>query len=210
MAERELFGESSLNSNKYVDPLNTPSATIEVKPLIEKGQSEFKKQTFFERIGRIFIAGDFKSAREYVLTKVLEPAAREVFYKAVTGFADSFIRGNTKSTTVKPETRSYETYWVSSTGQEASPVKTEKFRYQEVIVTGEHAANNIVEGLKNLYTKKKAFTVAEFYTLANRDYEYPDNTYGWNQSNLTYINKKAIGGDKFLIELPQPVPLNIR
>lgn len=203
------------------DPANYPNNSITARTRQEerekvesvvKGKATKQKETLGRKFKRLFMPGNIRDAKSYVIEQVIIPglkngalaAVEMIFFGQVSGrFQQRSSVGNRNNQT------NYS--YISSSGARLGDrglsmprTKRETFSFQDIWFETYDDASAVVEAMVDILDRLGVVTVGDFYTLCGIETEYTDYDWGWK--GLTKLEPRRIR-DGYAIDMTPPVYL---
>jgi hypothetical protein len=179
-----------------------------------------RKKGLGQRFGENFVAGDARSALNYVMFDVLLPAAKDMIAETGSEFLNRLIFGETRrrrgtwgSTPPQSGPTGYVTYnqRYSMGSRQSGPERVISRRarashdFDEVILQSRAEAEEVIDNLYEVVSQYGVVSVADLYQLVGITASHQDTKWGWTELRGTGVSKVRHG---YLLDLPQPVPLD--
>lgn len=203
------------------DPANYPNNSITARTRQEerekvesviKGKAIKQKETLGRKFKRLFMPGDIKDARSYVVEQVIIPglkngalaAVEMIFFGQVSG------RFQQRSGTANRNNQTNYSY-ISSAGARVTDriltlprAQRETFSFQNISFENYDDAKEVVESMADFFDRVGLVTVGDFYTFCGIATEHPDYDWGW--TSLTKCEPRRIR-DGYVIDMTPPIYL---
>jgi hypothetical protein len=200
-------------SNSERNRKDIPSSK-DLSPVVTSGAVK-RKKSLRKQFKETFVAGDAKTAIQYVIFDVLLPAAKDMVVEAGSQgiekliFGDSRRRGSTHPQTGPTGYVSYNRYSMgegrSSSSQRAiSRQARARHNFDEIVMDQRSEAEEVIDRLFDLVSRYESASVADLYELVGLASTHTDNKWGW--TDLSGAGVSRIRGG-YLLDLPDPEPL---
>lgn len=185
-----------------------------IKPVVSSGAVR-RKRSLRRTFKESFIAGDFRSALQYVLFDVLLPAAKDTVVDAGAQgieklvFGDSRRRGATRPPSGPTGHISYNQlsrqYGSRFSGPERALSRQARARhnFDEILLDDRSEAEEVINRLFDLVSHYGSASIADLYELVGLASVHTDNKWGW--TDLTGAGVTRMHGG-YLLDLPEPEP----
>jgi len=171
-----------------------------------------RKPTLGQKIAATFTGDDAKSLGEYLLLDVAIPAIKALIVEATEQGIQRLMFGD-----VRPRSsgsRSYTSYNRMSSSPTTSyrrPGPREEPRtmsrtakathnFDEIILPTSQEAEDVIDGLRNIFDEYGVVTVSDLYDLVDVTSEWTDEKYGWTDRDFSVRRIR----EGFLIDLSKP------
>ena len=181
-----------------------------ISPVVS-GSAVRRKRSLRKQFKETFVAGDARSAIQYVIFDVLLPAAKDTVVEAGSQgiekliFGDSRRRGSTRPPAGPTGHISYNRYSTGSrqTGPERAISRQARARhnFDEIVIDDRSQAEEVIDRLFELVDRYESASVADLYELVGLPSVHTDNRWGW--IDLTGAGVSRIRGG-YLLDLPEP------
>jgi hypothetical protein len=215
--ERDEY-PSNTRSNR--EPLEVEDKKIESVVTTKVVQ---RKKTLGKRFKETFIGGDARDAAEYVVLKLLMPAAKEAITDAVTQWIERMIfpdgsRGSGYRSTPRSNSNgggyvNYSRYSSSSSSSRREEPREDRSRstsprsMNDIIMATRPEALTVLKRMQDLAAKYGVISVAEFYSLVDVTGDWNTNAFGWNEYDLADVIVRRHSQGGYILDLPKPEPL---
>lgn len=175
---------------------------LDEKPLVKKRE---EKKPFFNT--------DFNGMKDYVLEKVLKPAAKRVIADVANSMISMLLGGtpaaSTQASRIQQPRVSYRSYYADP--YESQPMQpprrpsaTRAYSADEIIYPSFAKAEEVKTCMEELIERFQLASIADLYDLSNLTCNYTDNKYGWKSLGNAHVEQVP---DGWIIVLPPPQPL---
>ena len=186
-----------------------------ISPVVS-GSAVRRKRSLRKQFKETFVAGDARTAIQYVIFDVLLPAAKDMVVEAGSQgiekliFGDSRRRGATRPPSGPTGHISYNRYSTGSrhTGPERAISRQARTRhnFDEIVLDERHEAEEVIDRLFELVDRYESASVADLYELVGLAAVHTDNKWGW--IDLTGAGVTRVRGG-YLLDLPEPEPFDV-
>lgn len=185
-----------------------------ISPVVSSGATR-RKKSLRKQFKETFVAGDARTAIQYVIFDVLLPAAKDTVVEAAAQgiekliYGESRRRGSTPPQTGPTGHISYNRYSMGSrqTGPQRAISRQARTRhnFDEIVIDDRSQAEEVIDRLFDLVMKYDSASVADLYELVGLASVHTDNRWGW--TDLTGAGVTRIRGG-YLLDLPDPEPFD--
>lgn len=203
------------------DPANYPNNSITARARQEerekvesvvKGKAIKQKETLGRKFKRLFMPGDIKDAKSYVIEQVLIPGLKNGALAAVEMLFFGQVSGRFQQRPGVTNRNNQTAYdYISTTGARVGNrslsmprTKRETFSFQDIFFVNYDDASAVVEAMVDILDRLGVVAVGDFYTLCGIGTEYTDYDWGWK--SLTKLEPRRIR-DGYVIDMTPPVYL---
>jgi hypothetical protein len=193
-------------------PSNSESSKTgkKISPVVTRGASR-RKKSLRRQFKETFVAGDAKSAIQYVIFDVLLPAAKDMVVEAGSSGLEKLIFGEGRRRgMMRPPSGptghiSYNRY--SSESRFSGPQRAisrqarARHNFDEIVLDQRAEAEEVIDRLFDLVSRYETASVADLYELVGLDSVHTDNKWGW--TDLTGAGVTRVRGG-YLLDLPEP------
>lgn len=201
-------------SNSQASRKGAPNGK-EINPVVSSGAVR-RRKSLRKQFKETFVAGDARTAIQYVLFDVLLPAAKDMVVEAGSQgiekliFGDSRRRGSTPPQTGPYGHIAYNRYSsrpsrFSSSQRAMSRQARSQHNFDEIILDQRSEAEEVIDRLFDLVSRYESATVADLYELVGLASSHIDQKWGW--TDLMGAGVSRIRGG-YLLDLPDPEPLD--
>lgn len=203
-------------------PEYPPNSEASKKPLDAKNfkrvtseEPTLRKRPLRKKFSNTFVAGDPKSALQYVMLDVLIPAARDMIADTGRGLIEKIIYGDSSryrgNTPPQSGPTGYVTYNRFAMGNRQSGPQRAMSRqararhdFDEIVLSERSEAEDVIDNLFEAVSRYGSVSVADLYTLVGASSTHVDTKWGW--TNLRGAGVSRVRGG-YLLDLPEPEPL---
>ena len=186
-----------------------------ISPVVISGATR-RRKSLRKQFKETFVAGDAKTAIQYVLFDVLLPAAKDMVVDAGSSglekliFGESRRRGSTRPPSGPTGHISYNRYssesrYSSGPQRAISRQARARHNFDEIVLDQRAEAEEVIDRLFDLVDRYESASVADLYELVGLDSVHTDNKWGW--TDLTGAGVSRIRGG-YLLDLPEPEALD--
>jgi hypothetical protein len=200
-------------SNSETSKRGVPNAK-NISPVVSSGATR-RKKSLRKQFKETFVAGDARTAIQYVLFDVLLPAAKDMVVEAGSQgiekliFGDSRRRGSTPPQTGPYGHIAYNRYSSGSRlpgpQRAISRMARARHNFDEIVLDQRSEAEEVIDRLFDLVSRYESASVADLYELVGLAANHTDNKWGW--TDLSGAGVSRIRGG-YLLDLPEPEPLD--
>lgn len=198
------------NSHKYRESQQQTAATEEKRvEKVVKGAVKTKKKGEVRKLAEVFVPGDVKNVKSYVVMDVLVPAIKKAISDIVTNGIDMILYGETGRSRKRSSSDyvSYSRYSDSKrddrhTSREAT---RPRFDYDDIIYESRGEAEAVLEQMLDVIDRYKFITVGDMYDMAGLPQPYTSNKYGWTSLRTAETVRTR---DGYTIKLPKAMPID--
>lgn len=196
------------NSLKYREG-QQQAATEERK--VEKvvtGAVKTKKKGEVRKLAEVFVPGDVKNVKSYVVMDVLVPAIKKAISDIVTNGIDMILYGET-GRSKKRSSSDYVSYSRYSDKRDDRHSSREaarpRFDFDDIIYESRGEAEAVLEQMLDVIDRYKFITVGDMYDMAGLPQPYTSNKYGWTSLRTAETVRTR---DGYTIKLPKAMPID--
>lgn len=169
------------------------------------------KPNTFKRVLRAFFAEDAKSVKSYILTEVILPEVKRLFYDIIINGSHRLIFGsngapvNTNTGFTPYSSIANGTRALLNTGvQSARTANYSVYDYNNLLYSTQKEAEAVLGELIKLYKTYGFVSVGDLFDLSSQETKSTDYDYGWSFDISTVGVRPFAGG--YIINLPQAMP----
>lgn len=182
---------------------------------VTSGDTIRRKRSLRKQFSETFIAGDLKTAMQYVVFDVLLPAAKDMIVDAGSSGIEKLIFGDSRRRGITPP-QSGPTGYVSynriamGPSRLPSPIRTMSRRarsrhdFDEIILDSRAEAEEVIDRLFDLVSRYENASVADLYELVGISSTHTDHKWGWTDVRGAGVSRVR---DGYLLDLPEPYPI---
>ena len=210
------MSESEFPPNSQASKKGVPSAK-DISPVVSSGAVR-RKKSLRRQFTETFIAGNSKSAIQYVLFDVLLPAAKDMIVEAGSQGIEKLLYGDShrRRGVTRPQSGpagyvSYGQYSHSMGSRQSGPARAmsrqarSRHNFDEIILDQRSEAEEVIDQLFELVAKYDSATVADLYELVGLASTHTDHKWGWEDLMGAGVSRVRGG---YLLDLPEPEPLD--
>jgi len=183
-----------------------------ISPVVSSGATR-RKKSLRKQFKETFVAGDARTAIQYVVFGVLLPAAKDMVVEAGSQgiekliFGDSHRRGSINPQTGPMGHISYNRMGNRPSAPQRAIIRQARARhnFDEIVLDERSEAEEVIDRLFDLVSRYETATVADLYELVGLASTHTDNKWGW--TDLSGAGVSRIRGG-YLLDLPEPQPLD--
>jgi len=186
----------------------------EINPVVKSGAVR-RRKSLRRQFSETFVAGDFRSATQYVVLDVLLPAAKDMILEAVNAGMEKLILGESRRRGMRtPQSgpTGYVTYnRYSSPSRLTSPQRVlsrqarARHNFDEIVLEDRSEAEEVIDRLYDLVSRYESASVADLYELVGLASSHTDHKWGWSDLHGAGVSRIRGG---YLLDLPEPEPLD--
>lgn len=211
------------NSKDPIGPRQIEKKEEKVILKVVDGNVKRRKKPLGARFMETFFEGaNLHDVIAYVARDILVPAAKEMVSDALRETIDRTIFGESRSgrrsgVGTRPSGIggfvSYNRIGATSPRREESRTISRRARamhnFEEIILTTRGEADEVLEGMYQLFDRYKEVSVAELYQLVDVPGDYTDEEWGWTEkgNGLRGARVHRLSANEYLLDLPQPEQL---
>lgn len=218
----EFDNDYPANSHKAKEQAISPEPKV-IDPVVVDGVKR-KRESLGSKFRSTFLAGDPAAVRNYLIFQVALPGARDLLSDILIGGIEKYVygeayegsgrrRGFRSTTPTSPGYVSYNRYSqatrkVSPEAPRAGALSVQdraNHRFDQIVLESRVKAEEVLDKLFDLISRYQIVSVAEFYKLVGETSNFTDEKWGWADISAANIQRTR---DGYLVNLPQPVPLN--
>lgn len=194
----------------YTKPIGTPSrpAMPAEKKKVEKvvsGKVKTKKKSGMTKFADVFLAEDINNVKDSLVSEVLIPTAKKVFYDLITKGAAMFIYGDRAArsdsrTGDSVSYRNYSDYSKTDRRYTSSARPVGGYSYEDLIFENFDEADRVLTQLDAIMQEYHVVSVADLYESAGMVANYTDHYYGWTDIHTANIVPDK---DGWIIRMPK-------
>jgi len=185
---------------------------------VTSGDVVRKKKSLRKQFSETFVAGDMKSAVQYVMFDVLLPAAKDMVVEAGSAGIEKLIFGDSRRRRGASSPQAGATGYVAynrlsgpmGSGLNAaqrviSRQSRAKHDFDEIVLDSRVEAEEVIDRLFDLVSRYDTATVADLYELVGLASSHTDHKWGWTDLRGAGVSRIR---DGYLLDLPDPEPLD--
>lgn len=184
---------------------------------VTSGEAVRRKKGLGRQFKDTFIGGSARMAFEYVTMEVIVPSVKDLLAEAVHSGVDKWIHGESRPRRrATPPTYSNVGHvnYNSPRMQDAKPPSPRPLsrqsrtrqEFDEIVIQSRQDAEEVIDRLFDILSHDGLVTVADLYDLTGIQSSHTDHKWGWTNMRGAKATRIRSGG--FLLDLPQPEPLN--
>lgn len=182
-----------------------------------------RKKSLSKQFKATFLAGDPRTAMNYVVFHVLIPAAKDALAEAGASGIEKLIFGEHRhgrrgggGPSAGPT--GYVNYRGMSSGRpdDRPPMPTRaggisrraraRHDFDEIVLESRPEAEEVIDRLFDLISRYEVATLSDLYELTGLESSHTDNKWGWTEMRGASVSRVRSGG--YLLNLPDPEPLD--
>lgn len=191
------------NSHRSKEAQSESLAERKVEKVVS-GQVKTKKKNDIHKLKDVFLPGDAKTVKSYVLMDVLIPA----FKKMISDSVDIFLNGENRRDSRRSNTPkvSYRNYYDRRDEPYAADSRSKSaFDYDDLIFDNRGDAEAVLTQLDEMIERYKMVSVFDLYDSAGITAPYTANKYGWTDLRNAEVIRVREG---YVIKLPKALPID--
>jgi hypothetical protein len=208
------MSESEFPPNSETSKKGVPNVK-KVVPVVSSGARR-RRKSLRKQFTETFLAGNAKSASQYVVLDILLPEVKNIILEVVNGglekliFGDSRRRGSTPPMSGPTGHVSYQRYSMGGSRQSGparaiSRQNRARHNFDEIVLDERVEAEAVIDQLFDLVSKYDSATVADLYELVGLSSTHTDHKWGWEELMGAGVTRVRGG---YLLDLPEPEPLD--
>lgn len=212
--------ETPYPSNSHVAKEQAQPRQREVRQ-VAKGRVAERKPTFLDKFRKIFFVDDFRDVFFGVITDVIVPGLRDMFYDAITGGASRAVYGDGSPTTrtyrgAKPAgaPTNYSGFSAKPAAApargEPDPVRSTYGSMNELIFATREEAVTVKSEFLGTIQEYGIASVHDLYRMAGIDRNWAQDSYGWD---VDYLKPEDITithtREGWILHLPKAIRIQI-
>ena len=168
------------------------------------------KQSGLRKFTNAFISEDAPNIKSYVVSDVLIPAVKKLFFDIITNGADMLFYGGNGSRNRSDAARyGYASYWdknkqPSRDRGPSEPPRSTRFTYDDIRFTSRHDAVLVLQRMDEIMAEYGTVRVADMFDLVGKTGEFTDMAYGWYDIREARVES---GRDGWRIVMPKAQPI---
>lgn len=203
------------NSHKYHQSNAKKPERPKMEKVVKNGVNT-RKRSLGKKFAETFLADDIQDVRGYIFFDVFVPMVKDLLYNSVMGSIGMMLYGSAnkhfRNGGGLNERNSYTAYYKSGTRSDRrndAVNRNSRIDYRDIVLDSRNEAEEVLSQLIDLTTDYEAATLADLYDLVGitRAANFQDEKWGW--TNLEGARVRIVHGGKYLLELPQPQPLDL-
>lgn len=181
---------------------------------VTSGEATRRKPPLRKQFSKTFVAGDARSAWQYVVFDVLIPAAKDMIVDAGREGLERLVFGDGRrkgSTPPQAGPSGYVTYnrhpmgsRMTSPQRVMSRMARARHDFDDIVLEERGEAENVIDGLYEVVNRYGVASVADLYSMVGIQSTHVDTKWGWTQLRGAGVSRVRGG---FLLDLPEPEPL---
>lgn len=173
-----------------------------------------KKKSLRKQFSETFVAGDAKSATNYVIFDVLVPAAKDMITEAFSAGINNLFYGDRGRRRGSTPPQAGPTGYINYAGmrpQQTAPQRAmsrqsrARHNFDEIVLESRVEAETVLDSLYDILNKYDVITVSDLYELVGIPSHHTDQKWGWGNLQGAGVTRLREG---YLLDLPDPLPLN--
>lgn len=190
----------------------------DITPVTTTGAKR-KKKSMRKQFQETFIAGDAKSAVQYMIFDIALPAAQDLFLESFIGGVEKLVRGDSyrRRGSTPPQSGpagnvqynyqrvSMGPSRLSSPQRAISRQARARHNFDEIVLDQRAQAEEVIDRLFDLVSRYESASVADLYDLVGLSSNHTDQKWGWVDLQGAGVSRVRGG---YLLDLPEPEPLD--
>ena len=176
-----------------------------------------RKKSLGHRFRENFVAGDAKSAVDFVIFDVMMPAVKDAAVEVTSQFFEKLIFGDSRrrrSGSTTPQSGptgvvSYNRYYMGTPQTSPQRVMSRRARathdFDDIVLPVRGEAENVIDQMYEVVSQYGRVTVADLYAMVGVTSTYVDEGWGWVDLRGSGVTRTR---DGYLLDLPQPISLD--
>lgn len=215
------------NSEASKERMHKPKQPTERDPLekVVEGKVIRRKTPVGKRLAHTFLAGDAKTAKQYVVFEVIIPSIRDMVVSSFNTWTEKIIYGEGRSPSRRggqgPLGR-FDYNGLSSRQSHQSSMRRDPredprrpsmtryarvtHNFDEIILATRQEAEEVIDRLFDIISRYEACKVSDLYELVGETPAYTDDKWGWTDIRGAGVTRLPRGGG-YLLDLPRPEQL---
>lgn len=180
-----------------------------------------RKRGLGRRFKETFIGGDARSAFGYVVTSVIIPETKDLFYNAFDSWFKQLLFGDSVRPRRGPSgpldgysSGARVAYNRMSTGHGTRPPEPRmlsrraraRHNFDDIVISSRREAQEVLDQMFTALSQYGEVSVADLYVLTGIRSDHTDHKWGWR--NLQGANVLPVRSGGFLLDLPEPEPFD--
>lgn len=185
---------------------NTNASKRVVQPV---AAGKIKKKSEIRKFSDVFLADDVGNVGSYILSDVIIPTVKNLFYDIVENSLKMALfgdRGRTKRSGRNVEYVSYDSMSRrSDRSYRDEPKVRNRFKYNDIVLETRGDAENVLAQMDAIIDNYDGMvSIADLYDLVGMTGDWTDHDYGWtNLRNAEVIRVR----EGYMLKFPKAVPL---
>jgi hypothetical protein len=194
----------------------SPTEEKEISPVVKSGAVR-RRKSLRKQFSETFVAGDLRSAVQYVMFDVLLPAAKDMVVEAGSQGIEKLIFGESRRRGMRtPQAGatgyvSYNRYSMQQGSRLSAPQRVisrqarARHNFDEIVLDERSEAEEVIDRLFDLVSRYESASVADLYELVGLASTHTDHKWGWSDLHGAGVSRVRGG---YLLDLPDPEPLD--
>lgn len=177
---------------------------------VTEGTVVQRKRSKAGKLRDIFLLGDIRQVKEYVLGDILLPMAKRAISEAVSSGVNMLLgespRDNRSNVPVSGVSyRRYGSYYQSSDRRtETRSWSQPGYQYDDIIFESRGDAEEVLYRMDEVLRDREVVSVADMFDMAGISCDYTANKYGWTDLRGSRVDRVR---DGFILHLPRVTAL---
>ena len=173
------------------------------------GNAIVKKKSGVHKLTNVFISEDASNVKSYIVSDVLVPAVKKLFFDIIRDGAEMLFYGGTGRSRSDSYRGNYISYNKFSDRRDDrrydSPRERSGFEYDDIILETKGDAEDVLMQLDALIERYGHCTVADLFDMVGKTGPYTNNKYGW--TNLRNAHSVRVR-EGYLLKMPRALPID--
>lgn len=206
-----MDGNYKPNSHVYKEQEAQKEAERKHLDKVTEGQVVQRKRSKANKLRDVFLLGDMRQVREYVLGDILLPMAKRAISEAVSTGVNMLLgegvrdnRSNVPASSVSY--RQYGSYYRGSNDRRAETRSWSQpgYQYDDIIFASRGDAEEVLYRMDEVLRDREVVSVADMFDMAGISCDYTANKYGWTDLRGSRVDRVR---DGFVLHLPRVTAL---
>lgn len=186
---------------------NLPTKKVD-KPIVT---GKVRKKSEMSKLSDVFLADDIGSVGRFVVSDVIVPTIKNLFYDIVENSLKMALFGERGGRSGQRQRRSGEyVSYDKMSRRDDREYRDERartsYRYNDIEYDSRGEAEMVLEQMEAIIDNYGQVSVGDLYDLADVTGEYTDHKYGWTNLRSAEIFRNRYGA--YVIKFPKAIPLN--
>jgi hypothetical protein len=198
------------NSHRFKQEQDNNTERKKVEKVVS-GTAKTKKKSEIHKFTDIFLAEDFSSVKDFIVSEILLPSAKKLVTDVVKDGIDTLIYGSPSyrdrgSNTFRAPYVSYGKMTDRRDERAYASRPRNGYNYDDVVLKNRGDAEVVLRQLDELMETYRVVRVADLYDLVGLQHNYTDNNYGW--TNIRNAEIVRLRDGDYMIKMPRAIPLD--
>ena len=184
---------------------------------VVSGGATRRRKSLRKQFRETFVAGDARTAIQYVVFDVLLPAAKDTVVEAASQGIEKLIFGDARRRRGLSSPQSGPTGYVQYNRMSPGPSRFSgperamsrqaraRHNFDEIVLDDRSEAEQVIDQLFDIVSRYDFASVADLYELVGLTSAHTDHKWGWE--DLTGAGVSRVRGG-YLLDLPEPYPVD--